>query len=118
MWYRKWASSGFSVHARKAWLQGLSPKENRNVPPLRYPEVHRLKEEFPHLDIEINGGIKTMAQAQEQLEHVDAVMIGRAAYDNPWQFVDADRLFFSMTITNYQPVMKLPRRCLFISKSK
>ncbi len=84
----------FSVHARKAWLQGLSPKENRNVPPLRYPEVHRLKEDFPHLDIEINGGIKTMAQAQEQLEHVDAVMIGRAAYDNPWQFVDADRLFW------------------------
>lgn len=85
----------FSVHARKAWLQGLSPKENRNVPPLRYPEVHRLKKEFPHLDIEINGGIKTMTQAQEQLEHVDAVMIGRAAYDNPWQFVDADRLFFN-----------------------
>ena len=85
----------FSVHARKAWLQGLSPKENRNVPPLRYPEVHRLKKEFPHLDIEINGGIKTMAQAKEQLEHVDAVMIGRAAYDNPWQFVDADRLFWS-----------------------
>ena len=84
----------FSVHARKAWLQGLSPKENRNVPPLRYSEVHRLKKEFPHLDIEINGGIKTMAQAQEQLEHVDAVMIGRAAYDNPWQFVDADRLFW------------------------
>ena len=84
----------FSVHARKAWLQGLSPKENRNVPPLRYPEVYRLKKEFPHLDIEINGGIKTMVQAQEQLEHVDAVMIGRAAYDNPWQFVDADRLFW------------------------
>ena len=84
----------FSVHARKAWLQGLSPKENRNVPPLRYPEVHRLKKEFPHLDIEINGGIKTMDQAKEQLEHVDAVMIGRAAYDNPWQFVAADRLFW------------------------
>ena len=85
----------FSVHARKAWLQGLSPKENRNIPPLRYPEVHRLKKDFPHLDIEINGGIKTMAQVQEQLEHVDAVMIGRAAYDNPWQFVDADRPFFN-----------------------
>ena len=84
----------FTVHARKAWLQGLSPKENRTIPPLRYPEVHQLKQEFPHLDIEINGGIKTMVQVQEQLQHVDAVMIGRAAYDNPWQFVDADRLFF------------------------
>ena len=79
--------------------------------------VHRLKEEFPHLDIEI-GGIKTMAQAQEQLEHVDAVMIGRAAYDNPWQFVDADRFSFGVTITIYQHVEKLPRRCLSISKSR
>ncbi len=84
----------FTVHARKAWLQGLSPKENRNIPPLRYNEVYRLKEEFPHLDIEINGGIKTMQETAQHLEKVDAVMIGRAAYDNPWQFVHADRLFF------------------------
>jgi tRNA-dihydrouridine synthase A len=85
----------FTVHARKAWLQGLSPKENRTVPPLRYNEVYRLKEEFPHLDIEINGGIKTMNEVKEHLEKVDAVMIGRAAYDNPWQFVNADRMFFN-----------------------
>ncbi|RVU48587.1 tRNA dihydrouridine(20/20a) synthase DusA [Lujinxingia sediminis] len=84
----------FSVHARKAWLQGLSPKENRNVPPLRYPEVWRLKEERPELTIEINGGILTMDQAAEHLEHVDAVMIGRAAYDNPYQFSDVDRRFY------------------------
>ena len=84
----------FTVHARKAWLQGLSPKQNRTVPPLRYDDVHKLKLEFPHLDIEINGGIKTMVEAQEQLNHVDAVMIGRAAYDNPWQFVHADAMFF------------------------
>ena len=85
----------FSVHARKAWLKGLSPKQNRNVPPLRYAEVHRLKREFPHLDIEINGGIKTMDQSAEQLNHVDAVMIGRAAYSNPYEFVTADQRFFN-----------------------
>ena len=85
----------FTVHARKAWLQGLSPKENRTVPPLRYNDVYRLKEDFPQLDIEINGGIKTMDEVKEHLEKVDAVMIGRAAYDRPWQFVHADRLFFN-----------------------
>ncbi|NER38780.1 MAG: tRNA dihydrouridine(20/20a) synthase DusA [Oscillatoria sp. SIO1A7] len=81
----------FTVHARKAWLQGLSPKENRNIPPLRYSDVHRLKEEFPHLFIEINGGFTTLEQASEQLPKVDAVMIGRAAYDNPYLFAMADR---------------------------
>ncbi|MGC6510792.1 MAG: tRNA dihydrouridine(20/20a) synthase DusA [Myxococcota bacterium] len=85
----------FTVHARKAWLQGLSPKENRNIPPLRYTDVHRLKFEFPEQHIEINGGIKTHEGIQTQLEHVDAVMIGRAAYDNPWLFADADLLYFS-----------------------
>jgi tRNA-dihydrouridine synthase A len=84
----------FSVHARKAWLQGLSPKENRDVPPLRYAEVYRLKQDFPHLVIEINGGIQTLAQAQDHLRHVDAVMIGRAAYDNPFLFAMADRMVY------------------------
>jgi tRNA-dihydrouridine synthase A len=84
----------FSVHARKAWLQGLSPKENRDVPPLRYADVYRLKQDFPHLVIEINGGIQTLAQAQEHLRHVDAAMIGRAAYDNPFLFVMADRIVY------------------------
>lgn len=84
----------FTVHARKAWIEGLSPKQNRNVPPLRYGEVHRLKAEFPHLPIEINGGIRTFDQAAAQLEHVDAVMIGRAAYDTPWIFAEADSRFF------------------------
>ncbi|WP_036482098.1 tRNA dihydrouridine(20/20a) synthase DusA [Myxosarcina sp. GI1] len=81
----------FSVHARKAWLQGLSPKENRDVPPLRYEDVYRLKQEFPQLFIEINGGITTMAQIKEHLQSVDGVMVGRAAYDNPYLFVTADR---------------------------
>ncbi|HEY9736452.1 MAG TPA: tRNA dihydrouridine(20/20a) synthase DusA [Trichocoleus sp.] len=84
----------FTVHARKAWLKGLSPKENRDIPPLRYEDVHRLKREFPHLFIEINGGLKTLAQAQEQLAWVDGVMIGRAAYDTPYLFAEADQAIF------------------------
>jgi tRNA-dihydrouridine synthase A len=84
----------FTVHARKAWLKGLSPKENRDIPPLRYDDVYRLKREMPELMIEINGGILTLETAQEHLQHVDAVMIGRAAYDNPYLFSQADRLIF------------------------
>jgi tRNA-dihydrouridine synthase A len=87
----------FIVHARKAWLQGLSPKENRDVPPLRYELVHRLKAEFPHLDISLNGGVKTLDAAAEHLRHVDGVMIGRAAYENPYILADADRRFFGST---------------------
>ncbi|ANV83569.1 tRNA dihydrouridine synthase DusA [Picosynechococcus sp. PCC 7003] len=81
----------FSVHARKAWLQGLSPKENRTVPPLRYEDVYRLKQDFPHLWIEINGGITELAQIKAHLTQVDAVMVGRAAYDNPYLFATVDR---------------------------
>jgi tRNA-dihydrouridine synthase A len=84
----------FTVHARKAWLKGLSPKQNRNVPPLRYDLVHRLKAELPFLAIEINGGFKTLAQIQAQLGPVDAVMVGRAAVDNPWIFSEVDTAFF------------------------
>lgn len=84
----------FTVHARKAWLQGLSPKENRTVPPLRYADVHRLKQEFPHLTIEINGGFTTMEGIQAQLDKVDGVMIGRAAYENPYPLALADQVFF------------------------
>ncbi len=80
----------FIVHARKAWLQGLSPKQNRTIPPLRHAEVHRLKAERPDLTIAINGGIRTLAEAAEHLAHVDAVMIGRAACDDPWLFARAD----------------------------
>jgi tRNA-dihydrouridine synthase A len=85
----------FIVHARKAWLQGLSPKENRDIPPLRYGDVHRLKQELPHLSIDINGGITTIEGIKEQLEYVDAVSIGRAAYDNPYLFATVDREFFN-----------------------
>ncbi|MEO1400278.1 MAG: tRNA dihydrouridine(20/20a) synthase DusA [Cyanobacteria bacterium J06635_1] len=86
----------FTVHARKAWLQGLSPKDNRNIPPLRYGDVHRLKRDFPHLWIEINGGFITLEQARAQLTYVDAVMIGRAAYDTPYIFATADRDLFGL----------------------
>ncbi len=84
----------FTVHARKAWLAGLSPKQNRNVPPLRYADVHRLKRERPDLCIEINGGLRTLDAAAEQLQWVDAVMIGRAAWDDPWIFAEVDARFF------------------------
>ncbi|MEL6578569.1 MAG: tRNA dihydrouridine(20/20a) synthase DusA [Cyanobacteria bacterium J06621_12] len=89
----------FSVHARKAWLQGLSPKENRDVPPLRYEDVYRLKQDFPHLFIEINGGITTLEQTKAHLKSVDAVMIGRAAYDRPYTFATVDRDVFNEDVT-------------------
>ena len=84
----------FIVHARNAWLQGLSPKENRAIPPLRYEVVHRLKRDFPALTIVLNGGIATGPQIEEQLRHVDGVMVGREAYHNPWTMTDWDRRFF------------------------
>ena len=81
----------FVVHARNAWLKGLSPKENREVPPLRYEVVHRLKREFPHLVIATNGGIKTDAQLVAELAQVDGVMVGREAYHHPWWMASWDR---------------------------
>jgi tRNA-dihydrouridine synthase A len=80
----------FIIHARKAWLDGLSPKENRDVPPLDYALVYRVKRENPDLFIAINGGIETLAQAQEHLRHVDGVMLGRAAYQNPALLAEVD----------------------------
>ncbi|MEW7980430.1 MAG: tRNA dihydrouridine(20/20a) synthase DusA [Candidatus Sedimenticola endophacoides] len=84
----------FIVHARKAWLTGLSPKENRHIPPLRYETVHQLKRDFPSLEIIINGGITSLEQARSQLPVVDGVMIGRAAYHDPRLLAGADREFF------------------------
>jgi tRNA-dihydrouridine synthase A len=86
----------FSVHARKAWLQGLSPKQNRTVPPLRYEDVYRLKEELPELEIEINGGIRELDEFSTHLEKLDAVMIGRAAYENPTMFAAVDGRFYGV----------------------
>jgi tRNA-dihydrouridine synthase A len=84
----------FIVHARKAWLQGLSPKENREVPPLDYARVYRLKEAWPDLEIVINGGITDLGAAEQHLLHVDGVMLGRAAYQTPYVLADVDRRFF------------------------
>jgi tRNA-dihydrouridine synthase A len=83
----------FVVHARNAWLKGLSPKENREIPPLRYELVHRLKRDFPQLTIAANGGIGDDAQIAAQLQHVDGVMVGRHAYHQPWAMADWDRRF-------------------------
>jgi tRNA-dihydrouridine synthase A len=82
----------FAVHARKAWLDGLDPKQNRTIPPLRYDLVHQLKRDRPNITIEINGGLLTLAECQSQLTHVDGVMVGRAVYDQPlrWAGVDGD----------------------------
>lgn len=86
----------FIIHARKAWLQGLSPKENRDIPPLRYDLVYQLKQEFPQLEIIINGGITTLDQCQQHLQHVDGVMMGREAYHNPWILAQVDPVLYSM----------------------
>ena len=88
--------STFIVHARNAWLKGLSPKENREVPPLRYELVHRLKAEFPQLTIAINGGVTTSTQVAEQLQQLDGVMIGREAYHNPWWLSVWDAAFYGV----------------------
>ncbi len=84
----------FIIHARKAWLRGLSPKENREIPPLRYDLVYQLKQEFPQLEIIINGGITTLEQCQAHLQQVDGVMVGREAYHNPWILAQVDPLFY------------------------
>jgi tRNA-dihydrouridine synthase A len=86
--------SVFLVHARNAWLQGLSPKENREIPPLRYELAHWLKRDFPHLTIGVNGGITTNEQITEHLQHVDGVMVGREAYHHPWLMTSWDEKFF------------------------
>ncbi|HLM43433.1 MAG TPA: tRNA dihydrouridine(20/20a) synthase DusA, partial [Myxococcaceae bacterium] len=84
----------FIVHARKAFLQGLSPKENRDIPPLRYELVRQLKTDFPHLTIVLNGGVKSLEDARAHLEWADGVMIGREAYQNPYMLAQADALIF------------------------
>lgn len=89
----------FIVHARNAWLKGLSPKENRDIPPLRYELVYRLKRDFPELTIAINGGITSSEQVQRHLDQVDGAMIGREAYHNPWWLAEWDAAFYGATPT-------------------
>lgn len=84
----------FIIHARKAWLRGLSPGQNRNIPPLQYQRVYRIKREFPHLEIIINGGFIAMGSILQQYRHVDGVMIGRMAYHDPYQLAQLDTALF------------------------
>lgn len=84
----------FIIHARKAWLKGLSPKENREIPPLRYDIVKQLKDNFPHLHISLNGGVKTVDQVQSALQSFDGVMIGREAYENPYRLAEYEHALF------------------------
>jgi tRNA-dihydrouridine synthase A len=107
------ASAGcktFIVHARKAWLSGLSPKQNREIPPLRYDVVFQLKKDFPQLEVIVNGGITTLGQAEEMLKNVDGVMMGREAYHNPYILAEVDRRFFgevSAPLSRHEIVAKL-----------
>ncbi|MEY3881171.1 MAG: hypothetical protein RIQ94_1967 [Pseudomonadota bacterium] len=94
------ASAGctsFIIHARKAWLSGLSPKQNRDIPPLRYDVVYQIKQDFPQLEIILNGGITTLDQAAEALQQVDGVMMGREAYHNPYVLAEVDRRFYGVS---------------------
>jgi tRNA-dihydrouridine synthase A len=96
----------FAVHARKAWLEGLSPKENRDVPPLDYDLVYRVKREHPKLKIVLNGGIATLDEAQKHMEHVDGVMLGRAAYHSPAMLTEVDARFFGGEPVSFEPAVE------------
>lgn len=98
------------VHARKAWLKGLSPKENREIPPLDYPRVYQLKQDFPHLHISLNGGVNTIEQVSEHLQHLDGVMVGREAYNNPYFLSQIDAKIYqdeSPVLTQHQLVLQM-----------
>ncbi|MBD0788888.1 tRNA dihydrouridine(20/20a) synthase DusA [Vibrio sp. Y2-5] len=86
----------FTIHARKAWLNGLSPKENREIPPLDYNRAYQIKKDFSHLNIAINGGVKSLEEAKEHLSHLDGVMIGREAYQSPYILAEVDQQIFGL----------------------
>lgn len=92
--HEKGGCDQFTIHARKAWLSGLSPKENREIPPLDYPRAYQIKKDFPQLIIAVNGGIKTLEEAKEHLAHLDGVMIGREAYQSPYLLAEVDQQLF------------------------
>lgn len=98
----KGGCDNFTIHARKAWLSGLSPKENREIPPLDYPRVYQLKKDFPHLTMAINGGVKTLAEIESHLAHLDGVMVGREAYQNPYMLAELDQQLFG----SVRPIIK------------
>ncbi|KOC87847.1 tRNA dihydrouridine(20/20a) synthase DusA [Winslowiella iniecta] len=94
----------FIIHARKAWLSGLSPKENREIPPLDYDRVYQLKRDFPQLTLSLNGGVKTLDEAKQHLLHLDGVMMGREAYQNPGILTQVDRELFGLDSAASDPV--------------
>ena len=105
----------FIIHARKAWLLGLSPKENRDVPPINYPLVYDMKHQFPNLNISINGAIKTLEEVKTHLRYIDGVMIGRAAYHDPYMLAEVDNVLFGSNnevpsrkeiLTRYMPYIE------------
>jgi tRNA-dihydrouridine synthase A len=91
------------VHARKAWLDGLSPRENRDIPPLDYDRVYRLKRAYPSLPISINGGIASVEDAVRHLDHLDGVMMGRAAYQEPWRLLAIDAMIYDQSVPHASP---------------
>lgn len=100
----------FIIHARKAWLQGLSPKQNREIPPLRHDIVYQLKRDFPHLTMILNGGLRTLEQIDQQRRRVDGVMIGRAAYENPYLLAEVEQHFWAaepVILTRHQIIRAL-----------
>lgn len=97
----------FIIHARKAWLKGLSPKQNREIPPLNYDRVYQLKKDYPHLNIIINGGITTHEQVAQHLQHVDGAMIGRSAYENPFYWAQNKALSRKEIILQYLDYMNI-----------
>ena len=99
------------VHARKAWLEGLSPKENRDIPPLDYERVYRLKKRYPERFVGINGGVRSLAEAVEHRLHVDGVMLGRAAYQTPGLLVEADTLLYGQAAVPHDPMALLETMC-------
>jgi tRNA-dihydrouridine synthase A len=96
----------FIVHARKAWLQGLSPKENREVPPLNYERVYRLKREHPQLRVVINGGVASVAEVEEHLRHVDGVMLGRTAYHEPYRLAEIEHALYGTPLPERDDVLR------------
>lgn len=98
----------FIIHARKAWLKGLSPKQNREIPPLRYETVYQIKQDFKDLQIIINGGIQSLEAIKMHLEHVDGIMIGRAAYHDPYMLSEIDKMFFESqeTVPSRENILK------------
>lgn len=106
----------FIVHARKAWLSGLSPKQNREIPPLNYERVYQLKQDYPHLWISINGGIKTIEEMQTHLQYVDGVMVGREAYQNPALLGYVDQALFEADTPVVTPVQAIEKMFPYIEQ--